>query len=365
MKQSEAEASESSPEPAAERARAIENRRTAATELGRSPRRLQVARLATLHLDLAEALRSWLGTILAILALVMAFSILQPAFMSVLNWTNIAIQMSVLLVISVAGTFPIIVGSIDLSVGSVATLAGIVASMCLQNGGAQADAAIPICLAAGLGCGLLNGILFARLRIPSFLVTLGTYFALDGLASWLINGTPISITDQRYPNVFDGRIGGFPTIFLWAAGILCVSVLVCSQTRIGRHFYAIGNSEPAAMIAGVNVRLVKIVAFGVSGLLAGFSGFLLSMHQLSGSPEQSATFLLPSIGAIVIGGTALSGGVGGPHRTLVGVLLLTILINGMQLGAVNPYLQLVVEGGVVILAVVLSRQKLSVFSVIK
>ena len=119
------------------------------------------------------------------------------------------------------------------------------------------------------------------------------------------------------------------------------------------------------MIAGVNVKLVKIVAFTLSGALAGFAGMLLSLHTLSGSSQQNAGLLLPSIGAIVIGGTALSGGVGGPHRTFVGVLLLTVLINGMQLLSVDPYLQLVVEGAVVIVAVIISRERVSVFAAVK
>jgi ribose/xylose/arabinose/galactoside ABC-type transport system permease subunit len=317
------------------------------------------------RIDLAEALRTWLGSVLVIIALIVVFSALQPRFMSVLNWQNIASQMSVLLVVSIAGTFPILVGSIDLSVGSIGTLAGIIVALSLHRGGVEGTLAVPIGLLVGLGCGLLNGVLFALLRAPSFLVTLGTFFALDGLASWIIGGTPIPITDENASRVFDSNLGAFPTIFLWGLAILMVAVLVCRYTRLGRHMYAVGGSEPAALLAGVNVRLVKVTAFLLSGLLASFSGFLLSVHTLSGSPGQNAALLLPSIGAIVIGGTTLSGGVGGPHRTFVGVLLLTILINGMQLLAVDPYLQLVVEGLVVIVAVIISRERVSVFTAVK
>jgi ribose transport system permease protein len=149
------------------------------------------------RIDLAEALRTWLGSVLVIVALIVVFSALQPRFMSVLNWQNIASQMSVLLVISIAGTFPILVGSIDLSVGSIGTLAGIIVALRLHRGGVEGTLAVPIGLLVGLGCGLLNGVLFALLRAPSFLVTLGTFFALDGLASWIIGGTPIPITDEN------------------------------------------------------------------------------------------------------------------------------------------------------------------------
>ena len=315
--------------------------------------------------NLRDALRSWLGSFLVIVALIVVFSVLQPRFMTLQNWQNIAIQMSVLLVISVAGTLPILVGSIDLSVGSVATLAGIIIAMSLQAGGAAAALALPIGLLVGIACGGLNGFLLAQVRVPSFLVTLGTFFALDGLASWIIKGTPIPIYAEGPGRVFDSYWGALPTIFMWALAILAVSIVLCRFTRLGRHFFAIGGSEPAALLAGINVKFVKIMAFAISGLLAAFAGFLLSVHTLSGSPQQGASLLLPSIGAIVMGGTALSGGVGGPHRTFVGVLLLTILINGMQLNSVDPYLQLVAMGAVVILAVVMSREKLSALSVVK
>lgn len=318
-----------------------------------------------IRFDLGNALQSWLGSALVIVAMIVIFSMVQPRFMTLQNWQNIAIQMSVLLVISVAGTFPILIGSIDLSVGSVATLTGIITALSLQHGGLIGALAVPIGLAVGLTCGLLNGLLFALVRIPSFLVTLGTFFALDGLASWIISGAPIPVSDQGQSEVFDASLGGLPTIFLWSLLVLLLAMLICRYSVLGRHSYAIGGSEPAALIAGINVKLVKIAAFAFSGLLAGFSGFLLSVHTLSGSPQQSAGLLLPSIGAIVIGGTALSGGVGGPHRTLIGVVVLTILINGMQLVSVDPYLQLVVEGAVVILAVIMSRQKLSVFAAVK
>ncbi len=318
------------------------------------------------NFDLANALRSWLGTTLVIVALVIMFSAMQPRFMTVLNWQNIAIQMSVLLVIAVAGTFPILMGSIDLSVASVGTLSGVVLAMAMQSGGLAGPMAVPLALLVGAACGLLNGVLFAVLRVPSFLATLGTFFAIDGLASFLVGGVPIPISiTSKTSEVLDGQLGILPVLFLWALLVLAVAVVLCRYTRFGRHLYAVGGSEPAAVVAGVNVRLVKVVAFTLAGLLAAFSGILLSVHALSGSPSQSASLLLPSIGAVVIGGTALSGGAGGPHRTFLGVLLLTILINGMQLLSVDPHLQLVIQGAVVILAVIMSRQKFNAMTPIK
>jgi ribose/xylose/arabinose/galactoside ABC-type transport system permease subunit len=327
---------------------------------GRTPRVLLGRRF-----DLAGVLRSWLGTVLVIVALAIVFTALQPRFLSPLNLRNITSQMSVLLVISVAGTLPILLGSIDLSIASVATFAGIVLAAALQGGTVNGVIAVLIALLAAAALGLLNGLLFARIRIPSFLVTLGTLFAIDGLGSWLVHGTPIAITDAGLSHFFVGDVLGIPTIFLWALAVLAAATVFARYTRLGRHFYAVGGSEPAAVIAGINVTRVKVAAFVLSALLAGFSGVLLSFRALAGAPQQSAPLLLPAIGAIVIGGTALSGGVGGPLRTFIGVLLLTVLINGMQLLAVDPYLQLVVEGAVVIVAVVMSRERASVLTAVK
>lgn len=322
-------------------------------------------RLSLGRFDLDAALRSWLGTVLVIVLLAVIFSILQPRFFSPLNLRNITSQMSVLLVISIAGTLPILIGSIDLSVASVATFSGIVLALNLRAGGMQETLAVPIALLAGAALGLLNGFLFARMRIPSFLVTLGTLFAIDGLASFVVRGTPIPITNAGVAGVFAGDFFGLPTIFLWAVAVLVLAILFTRFTRLGRHFYAVGGSEPAAVIAGVNVTRVKVAAFVLAGLLAAFAGVLLSFRALAGAPQQAAPLLLPAIGAIVIGGTRLSGGVGGPLRTFMGVLLLTVLINGMQLLAVDPYVQLMVSGAVVIIAVIMSRERSSVLTAVK
>jgi len=151
------------------------------------------------------------GTLAVIVVMIVAFSIAQPRFMSVLNWQNIAIEMSVLLVIGIAGTFPIMIGSIDLSVGSIATLCGIFTAMSLRDGGVLDTAgALPIALLVGLAAGVMNGLLFGLLGIPSFLVTLGTFFALDGLASWIVHGTPIPIVTTGPSNTFDGQLGVAP-----------------------------------------------------------------------------------------------------------------------------------------------------------
>ena len=315
--------------------------------------------------NVGDVRRSWLTIVIVIVLLGITFSFLQSSFLTVTNFKNIADQMSVLLVIAIAGTAPILIGSIDLSVGSVASLTGVTLAIGLQNWGLGPAESVIIALVVGLGCGLLNGLLIAIARVPSFLVTLGTYFALAGIAAWAVQGTPIPVNSASLSSVFDGSVGGLSTLFLWALGVLAVSLFGSRYTRLGRLFYAVGGSELATVIAGANVRLIKVSAFALSSLLAGLSGLLLTVHTLTGDPSQGSTLLLPSIGAIVIGGTALSGGVGGPHRTLLGVILLTVLTNGMQLMAVNPYLQLVVEGAVVVVAVILNSEKTTAVTVIK
>lgn len=325
------------------------------------------ASMAIGSFDWRSALRSWLGIVIVIILMSLAFYLLQPRFMTLGNWQNIVIQGSALLVISIAGTFPIVIGSIDLSVASISSLTGVLLALVLRDqSGWMHNLAVPIAVLAGCACGVFNGALVALMRVPSFLATLGTFFMLDGLAAFIISGIPVPIQIQDPTvNVFDGYIGPLPNMFIWAFLVLVVAFVVVKYTRFGRHLYAIGGSEPAARVAGVNVVFVKLATFVVSGALAAFSGVLLSVHALSGSSGQSAGLLLPSIGAIVIGGTSLSGGGGGPHHTLLGVLLIVILINGMQLLAINSFLQLIIVGMVVIVAVVLSRPNASIFSAVK
>ncbi|MBV9232110.1 MAG: ABC transporter permease, partial [Chloroflexi bacterium] len=284
--------------------------------------------------------------------LMLVFTVLNPRFLSPLNFVNILRQSSVLMVVALAETFIIMMGSIDLSMSSIITLCGLVGAMLIRDHG---EWAVLLVLVIGILCGLLNGLLFAYAKLPSFLVSLGTLFALNGLALFFSNGQPVEVNAGFLSDVFTGDSFGFlPNIALWAASTLLIAAFVASRTKFGRLMYAIGGGEKVARLSGVPVERYKVYAFLVSGLLAAFGGMLLMFRIAAGTPDMGSPFLLDSIAAVVMGGTALTGGIGGPYRTLIGVLVITILSNGMNIANIHPYLQIFIRGVVVIAAVALT-----------
>jgi ribose/xylose/arabinose/galactoside ABC-type transport system permease subunit len=305
--------------------------------------------------------RSVVGPLLALVAMVVVFTALNENFLTVVNGLNIMRQSAVLLVIALAGTFIILMGSVDLSVGSLTTLVAIVGAIIFRDSGsAWLLLLIPL---MGIAAGAINGVLFAYARLPSFLVTLGTLFAFDGLALYISGGLPIALRAPEGLNEF--FIGDYlwriPNSALWALVVFALCVLLARKTRFGRYVYAIGGGEKVATLSGVPVRRYKLYAFMLSGLLVSIGGLMLMFRVQSGAAEVGEPFLLLSIAAIVMGGTPLTGGVGGPHRTLLGVLLISVLTNGMSVANVHPFLQIVVQGLVVIIAVALTidRRKLT------
>jgi ribose transport system permease protein len=294
---------------------------------------------------------------LIVVCVIFAFS--APGFVSYDNAVNVAGQSAVLLVIALGSAFVILMGSIDLSVGAIASLAGIVAGKVAVNHGAWGLLAAVV---VGLGVGVANGLIFTVLRIPSFLVTLGTMSILSGLALQITGGVPISISNPQFLGLSNHElISTLPAVAFWGLGVFLASVWVARRTRFGRYTYAIGGAERTALISGIPVMRFKVYAFGVSGLLAGLAGGLLAAYQQSGSPTAGQGYLLTAIAAVVMGGIPLTGGYGGIGRTLLGVAILGVLSNGLNLAGVGPYTQDVIQGAVIIGAVAFSldRSKLS------
>lgn len=293
--------------------------------------------------------------LVVLIGLIVAFTIMDPRFFQLDNFLNILRQSSVLLVLAMASTVVILMGSIDLSVGSVVSLTAFAGALLARDTGSSAILIVlPI---IGLMCGLFNGALVALARLPSFLVTLGSLYAFDGLSKFIAGGRPVSLKPGGLGDIFTGSIGGFPVVVLWAAVILLIAVLVARYTRFGRYLYAVGGNEKTTRLSGVQVTRYKVYAFMIAGLLAGFAGLLQLARARSASPDMGAEFLLPAIAAVVMGGTPLSGGIGGPARTVIGVLIIAILGNGMIIAAVDPFLQSVVQGLVVIAAVALTMDR--------
>jgi ribose transport system permease protein/putative xylitol transport system permease protein len=300
--------------------------------------------------------------LVGLVALVAFFGVSADNFLTVDNLYSVLRDAAVLLIVSIGMTWVILMGSIDLSVGAILTLSGMVTAITLDNDYGIL-ASIGFGLAVGLGAGVVNGLLFAVAKVPSFLVTLGTSLALTGIALWSVGGRSVQVFDPSFSELSTSTvIADLPNIALWSLVIYGVAILIGQRTRFGRFTFAIGGGEQVARLSGVTVQRYKFYALVVSGLLAGLAGILLTARVGAATPTMGDTLALQTIAAVVMGGTALTGGVGGVHRTLLGVLVITILANGMDTMAVNPYLQSIIQGAVVILAVALTldRSKISV-----
>lgn len=275
---------------------------------------------------------------------------------------NVARNSAVLLLVALAGTFPILQQSIDLSVESIVTLTGVLTVILL--GQFQLGLlAIPLALGAGMLAGLANGVVFTKLKVPSFLVTLGTLSVMMGFALIVTGGSTITFRNQAIRGIATGSwIPGVPNLVMWGLLIYGGSVFLAWRTKFGRYCYALGENERVVGLAGAKVDRYKIYPFVLSGLLCGTAGVLLTLRISSASPNIAGGLLLPSIAAIVMGGTALTGGVGGPHRTILGVLVIAVLQNGMNLLSINPFVQEIILGIVVVSAVALSidREKIDI-----
>jgi ribose transport system permease protein len=284
-----------------------------------------------------------------LVGLIIFFSIFATNFATTANFFNILRSASTLMVIAAGATLVVVAGSVDLSVGAVAALAGTVVAVQLQSHG---DIVLLLALPIGLACGLINGVLLAYALLPSFLVTLGTMFIFDGYATKLTNGAPESISSQSLNSLVNqSSVLSVPNIVYWAIIALLAVSFLAYRTSWGRHIYAIGGNERVAKLSGLPVKRDKVLMFLLSGGMAGIAGLMLDAQGGGSSPGMGDQYLLYSIAAIVMGGTALSGGAGGPARTIVGVLTIAVVSNGMTLLQVDPNLQNVVFGLIVLFAV--------------
>jgi ribose transport system permease protein/putative xylitol transport system permease protein len=304
-------------------------------------------------LDRLSRFRIQLLPLVSIVALVIYFTAVNPLFFSASNALNIGRQSSVLLLVSLAETIVILIGSIDLSVGALVTLTGILTALTVDSLGAFGGGAVGV-VAGGL-VGLANGLLVTMLRVPSFLVTLGVLSILTGLTNQISQGQSILFANTLLPSLVNkAPVLGVPNVIWFALAATAILTVVAFKTKLGRYLYALGGGEVVAAHAGVPVTLYKVLAVVLGGAICGFSGVMLTGQVGAGTPTAGSGLLLNSIAAVVMGGTALSGGIGGPHRTLLGVLVIAILTNGMDVTEVNSFTQDIVKGAVIILAVSLT-----------
>jgi len=292
------------------------------------------------------------GTLIGLVALCAVLWILTPHFLTVSNLLNVAEQTSINAIVAVGMTFVILSGGIDLSVGSLVALAGVVLGTGLQSG-QPLPLALALALAAGLACGLGNGALISWGGLPPFIVTLGTMSIARGAALLFTEGRPISGFDESFRVLATGRAGFVPAPVVAMAVVYAAAHFVLSRTTFGRYVYAIGGNEEATRLSGVPVRFHKTIIYGVSGLMSATAAVILTARLNSAQPIAGMMYELDAIAATVIGGTSLMGGDGNLGGTLVGALIMGVLRNGLNLLGVSSFLQQIVIGGVIIVAVLL------------
>lgn len=293
-----------------------------------------------------------LGTLAGLLGLCLLLWILTPHFLTISNLLNVLEQTSINAVIALGMTFVILSAGIDLSVGSVLALSGVVMATLLQQDWPVA-AAIAAGLLMGFGFGALNGVAIAWGRLPPFIATLGMMSIARGCALLFTEGRPVSGFDQTFRSLATSRVLGIPAPVVITAAAYLVARFVLTSTRFGRYVYAMGGNEEATRLSGVNVRWHKMLVYGVSGLTSGIAAVLLTARLNSAQPIAGIMYELDAIAAVVIGGTSLAGGEGGVGGTLIGVLIMGVLRNGLNLLGVSSFLQQVVIGLVIVVAVLL------------
>jgi ribose transport system permease protein len=293
-----------------------------------------------------------LGTLAGLLLLSAVLTLLTPHFLTVPNLLNVAQQTAINAIIAAGMTFVIISAGIDLSVGSILALAGVILGGVLAAGHSL-PVALAAVLAAGLACGLLNGILIAFGRLPPFIATLGMMSVARGLALLYTQGRPISGFSDQFRFMATGEPFHIPMPITIMALVYLLGHFLLSRTKLGRYTYAIGGNEQATRLSGVNVGLYKTLVYGLSGLLSGLAAVLLTARLNSAQPIAGIMYELDAIAATVIGGTSLMGGEGKIAGTLVGALIMGVLRNGLNLLDVSSYIQQTVIGSVIIIAVFL------------
>lgn len=310
--------------------------------------------------DLAGTLRD-LAPPALLVALVGLVELFAPGFVTTDTLVMVLADTAVLFVLATAETFVIMLGGIDLSTQALASLASVLLAQLLVPLGYLA---FPAVVLAGAAFGLLSGFVHVRLRVPSFVATLATGGVVAGLALLAARGRAITIDEvgRGYAGWINGAVWGVPAVVGIAALVGVLAFVSLQYTRFGRHTVAVGAGEPAARAAGVDVARTKILAFGASGTLAAVAGVLLAARLSSGSPTLANQLMLPAIAAVIVGGTAITGGLGNIGRTAVGALIISIVRIGMTFVGVNIFAENVVFGTVLIaaVAVTIDRSKIPI-----
>jgi erythritol transport system permease protein len=322
----------------------------------------------------AAALLFRLRALIVLATLIAAFALLSPAFLTAGNLTILVKHVAINAILAIGMTFVILSGGIDLSVGSVAGLAGIIAGGLIHHGLVlrglglvvypQAWLAVVVALVAGALVGVVNGVLISRLRVAPFIATLGTLYVARGAALLISGGATFpnlagrsDLGNTGFLSVGSGTALGIPAPIWLMLAFAAVGVLVAERTPFGRRVYAVGGNERAAELSGVRVSQIKFAVYVISGICAAMVGLIIAAQLGAAHPATGETFELNAIAAVVLGGTSLMGGRGSVGGTIIGAFVIGVLADGLILLGVSEFWQIVIKGLVIVLAVILDQMQ--------
>lgn len=297
-----------------------------------------------------------LGIIVAFLVLCVFLSVFPKtsgSFFTRQNIFNVLRQISTNLFLACGMTMVIILGGIDLSVGSIIALSGCISAGCVARYNLPLPIALLMGLLVGLLVGMFNGAVISKTTIPAFIVTLATMNIAKGLAYVYTGGSPVRVVTKEWQFLGAGYVGIFPTPVVILVIVLIITAIIMNKTKMGRHMYAVGGNQQAAEFSGIKVEKVKFFVHAFSGLMAGLAGIVLASRMYSGQPTAGDGAEMDAIAAVVVGGTSMAGGSGKIGGTIIGGLIIGVLNNGLNLLNANSFWQYVVKGVVILLAVFL------------
>ena len=293
------------------------------------------------------------GILLMLMVLVVFFSLASPNFMTVGTMVTILKQIMIIGIISIGSAFVILTGGIDLSVGSVAAVSAVTAAILMRTG-IPAIVACLLTVVIAAAYGTLNGLLITKIAVPPLIATLATMTSLRGVAFILTGGMPIFGFSTTFGQFAAGTFLGLPYPVILLLALYLFAIWFLSRTTTGRYIYGVGSNEEASRLSGINVSGVKIFTYMISGLLAGVAGLVLLSRTNSGQPTAASGYEMEAITSVVLGGIALTGGDGKISLVLVGAVIMGVLKTGMVMLNVNDYVQMLIQGMVLVLAVALS-----------
>jgi ribose transport system permease protein len=302
--------------------------------------------------------RDWDAAVVPVVfaVMVLSFYALDPNYLSRTNIVNVLNQVSILAVVTVGASIVIFTGGFDLSAGAIVALSGVVGALVVEETGSVAQA-VAAGVGSGLMVGLVNGLFVGYMGVSPLIVTLGALNICRGLALILAGGSPVYSFPMSYTAFGTSRLFEIPVLALIACGLFALVALMLRLTPLGLYIFAVGGNARAAKISGLNVPAVRMTAFAISGACCGLAGMMLASRTGGGEPAAGFAYELEAIAAVILGGAALSGGEGRLWRSLMGILMLTALGNGLNIVGIHPHWKGVAIGAILVIAASLDAVK--------